>query len=329
MSTPRKQQEWTTAETDEVRRTTDLVNLIAGDVKLQRRGVEYAGLCPFHKETTPSFTVRPDKGFYHCFGCGAHGDAIGFLMRHRRMSFSEAMQFLTGRSAVDFRRPPVSPVEDAERSAAEEKKRLAKIEKARKIWHESQIALGTLVEKYLQSRGITLPPPVTLRFHPSLYHAPSNREYPAMIAAVQNAQNEVKGIHRTFIKPDGSGKAPVESAKMMLGDCYGGHVRFARAGDVLAVAEGIETALSVIQVRPDLPVWASMTLGNLGAPIPETVKRLIILADADNKDQAAAEKSMRLSASKLAIKGRDVRWCFPPAGMDFNDLLLKKKADKK
>lgn len=329
MNEPAKNIKWSPAEIDEVRRSTDIVQLIGGDVKLSKRGMEYAGLCPFHKETTPSFTVRPDKGFYHCFGCGAHGDAIGFLVQHRRMKFAEAMQYLTGQSAVDLRHPPVAPVEDMQRTADEEKKRLAKIEKAKKIWHESHPAIGTLVEKYLQSRGITLPPPVTLRFHPSLYHSISKREFPAMIAAVQNSQNEVKGIHRTFLKPDGSGKAQVESAKMMLGDCYGGHVRFARAGEVLAVAEGIETALSVMQVRPDLPVWASMTLGNLGAPIPETVKRLIILADADNKDQAAAEKNMRLSASKLALKGRDVRWCFPPAGMDFNDLLLKKKANKK
>jgi len=78
-------------------RCTDLFGLIeARGVELSKKGSEYVGLCPFHDERTPSFTVNQDKGFYHCFGCGAHGDAIDFLMQHEGMVFHEALQSIVG-----------------------------------------------------------------------------------------------------------------------------------------------------------------------------------------------------------------------------------------
>ena len=76
---------------DELRDRTALVDLIGRKVSLQRRGREHTGLCPFHKEKTPSFTVNEEKGFYHCFGCGQHGDAISFVMETESLSFPEAV----------------------------------------------------------------------------------------------------------------------------------------------------------------------------------------------------------------------------------------------
>jgi len=76
---------------DELRSRTSLSGLIGRRVKLVRRGREYAGLCPFHHEKTPSFYVVEDKSFFHCFGCGAHGDAIGFVMRADNLDFIEAI----------------------------------------------------------------------------------------------------------------------------------------------------------------------------------------------------------------------------------------------
>lgn len=67
-----------------------LVDLISADVSLKRKGKDFVGLCPFHAEKTPSFTVSPDKEFYHCFGCGAHGDAIDWLRKVRGLSYQEA-----------------------------------------------------------------------------------------------------------------------------------------------------------------------------------------------------------------------------------------------
>ena len=76
---------------DEIRTRVPLSDVVGKQVRLIRRGREFVGLCPFHKEKSPSFAVVEDKGFFHCFGCGAHGDVIGFLMRTENLSFPEAV----------------------------------------------------------------------------------------------------------------------------------------------------------------------------------------------------------------------------------------------
>lgn len=79
---------------DELKARVDLVTIVSRHVALTRRGREHQGLCPFHQEKTPSFTVNEQKGFYHCFGCGAHGTAIDFVMQHERMGFRDAVAAL-------------------------------------------------------------------------------------------------------------------------------------------------------------------------------------------------------------------------------------------
>src|SRR5918993_5674963 len=81
-----------TAFLDELRARTLLSAIIAPSVKLIRAGREWKACCPFHNEKTPSFTVNDDKAFFHCFGCGAHGDVIGFVMRAEGLSFPEAVE---------------------------------------------------------------------------------------------------------------------------------------------------------------------------------------------------------------------------------------------
>src|SRR6476620_5871630 len=85
---------------DEVRSRVSLADLVGRRVRLTRRGREQGGLCPFHNEKTPSFYVVEDKGFFHCFGCGAHGDAIGFLMRADNLDFIEAVERLAGEAGI-------------------------------------------------------------------------------------------------------------------------------------------------------------------------------------------------------------------------------------
>ena len=79
---------------DDVIARTDLVELINSRVPLKRSGKNYAACCPFHQEKTPSFTVSPQKQFYYCFGCGASGNAIGFLMDYDRLTFVDAVESL-------------------------------------------------------------------------------------------------------------------------------------------------------------------------------------------------------------------------------------------
>ncbi len=82
---------------DDLLARTDIVDIIDQYVPLKKGGANYMACCPFHKEKSPSFSVSPTKQFYHCFGCGAHGSAIGFVMEHQGLSFVEAVQMLADR----------------------------------------------------------------------------------------------------------------------------------------------------------------------------------------------------------------------------------------
>lgn len=97
-------------DTDALRERVDLVEIVGHYVKLKRAGKEYTGLCPFHNETSPSFTVHPVKGFVHCFGCGAHHDVFGFLQRITRNSFVEVCKMLARQTLAspspEIRRAP-------------------------------------------------------------------------------------------------------------------------------------------------------------------------------------------------------------------------------
>lgn len=104
---------------DRVRRETKVVELIGETVKLQRRGRSYVGLCPFHKEKTPSFHVNPERGFYHCFGCHESGDAIKFLQRVEGLDFHEAVRRLAERAGIEI----VDARSDAERKQQAELRR--------------------------------------------------------------------------------------------------------------------------------------------------------------------------------------------------------------
>jgi len=86
----------------EIRDRVDLVELVGGYVTLKRSGKNFLGLCPFHQEKTPSFNVSPDRGIYHCFGCGVTGDGIRFLMEHDNLSFQEALRNMAQRAGVDL-----------------------------------------------------------------------------------------------------------------------------------------------------------------------------------------------------------------------------------
>ena len=89
---------------DDVLARTDIVDIIDSHVSLRKGGKNYLGLCPFHDEKTPSFSVSPDKQFYHCFGCGANGTAISFLMDYNHMDFLDAIEELANKAGLEVPR---------------------------------------------------------------------------------------------------------------------------------------------------------------------------------------------------------------------------------
>jgi len=128
----------------------DVVELIGSRVPLKKQGKEFKACCPFHNEKTPSFTVVPDKQFYHCFGCGAHGTAIGFLMEYDRMSFLEAVEELAERVGMEL--PREAQPQGARSSATEAL--FNTLSRATQFYRQ-QLAQSERAREYLKRRGLT------------------------------------------------------------------------------------------------------------------------------------------------------------------------------
>jgi hypothetical protein len=192
-------------------------------------------------------------------------------------------------------------------------------EAARRLWRQSRPAPGAVVEIYLRSRGLDGAIPPTLRCLPQCWHAEAKQHLPAMLAAVTCwPGTRVVAVHRTFLQPDGSDKADVTPVKKSLGPCAGGAVRLAPAGPTLAIAEGVETALSV-QIATGMPAWAALSAAgfySLVLPDLPLAEHVLIAADADEPGLAAAYSA----AARWHTEGRRVRISAPRSG-DWNDAL--------
>src|SRR5271154_5392537 len=136
---------------DELRSRVSLADLVGKRVRLVRKGREHGGLCPFHNEKTPSFYVVEDKGFFHCFGCGAHGDAIGFVMRSENLDFIEAIERLAGLAGIAV--PQQTP---QEREKAQRQKTLLEALAAAAKFYEERLwsPSGARGREYLAARGL-------------------------------------------------------------------------------------------------------------------------------------------------------------------------------
>lgn len=155
---------------DTLRSRLPLSEIIGEKVKLTRKGREYHGLCPFHHEKTPSFTVNNEKEFYHCFGCGAHGDAIRFLTEIHKLTFMEAVKELATRAGLTV------PAEMAGHNEGPKENLTPLLEALREtnLWYQKNLAQGKFIEalRYIKSRGIR---PETLQkfelgYAPEGYH---------------------------------------------------------------------------------------------------------------------------------------------------------------
>jgi DNA primase len=138
---------------DELRARLSMSDIVGRKVSLKRKsGSEYAGLCPFHNEKTPSFTVNDKKGFYHCFGCGEHGDAVGFVMKTEGLSFPESVEKLA--REVGLQVPRATP---AERERAERAATLQEVVELAARWFQKQLRLpvGRHGLDYLRGRGLS------------------------------------------------------------------------------------------------------------------------------------------------------------------------------
>ena len=128
----------------------DLAELIGSRITLKKAGANYKACCPFHDEKTPSFNVRPDKGFYHCFGCGAHGDAISFVREFEGLGFTEAVEELAKRAGLEV------PYDRAAKQEMQQARTLTDaLEFANRFYHSALTSQqGGYARDYLKQRGL-------------------------------------------------------------------------------------------------------------------------------------------------------------------------------
>jgi hypothetical protein len=224
-----------------------------------------------------------------------------------------------GVSPGDYRAPDPSIL--AQREAEERADREKRARQAERLWQEAQPIAGTVAAHYLRDRMITCDLPGTLRFHPACWHGPTAKRYPAMVALVEGG--DAFAVHRTYLSPDGSGKAAIDRPKAMLGPTAGGAVRLTDGPSGLVVAEGIETALSLAcgLLSGPATIWAALsTSGMQSLRLPPSPGKLTIAPDGD----AAGKSAAHALAERATALGWQVSLLPAPDGRDWNDILAMK-----
>jgi putative DNA primase/helicase len=300
-------------------RMADLARDLVGADPSQRRRDEWR----FRGKGSLSIMVGGTKsGQWFDHEAGRGGDPIGLIAHLRRTPMREAFSWALGwlGEAPYDRASPTRETPKAAPTAPQPASRTADL--ARRIWQEAgpPDAPGSLLPTYLASRGLTLPTDAPLRFHPCAWR---NADYgppgPAMIAAMTvPASGEWSGVHVTYLAPSGAGKAAGDRSKIMLGNA--GVIRLVPDEEVslgLGLAEGIETALAVMQRAGWLPVWAAGSAGLIRSfPMLPGIEALTVFADADGAGMGAARECCR----RWADAGRDGVILAPPVG-DWDDAL--------
>ncbi len=258
--------------------------------------------CPAHADSTPSLSVRPGakRLLFHCFA-GCETKQVLAALRHLNLpaGCSLPAEFQTldgGRGTL--------------RAAAVQ------------LWSEARPLAGSPGESYLAIRGIS-ERSSELRFHPRTPHGrkPFTRFAPALIAAVRDDSGLV-GVHRTFLDGKTNRLAAIVPAKCALGRLGSGAVRLQPAGDVLGLAEGIETALSAAQLF-GIPCWAALGTERFRhVALPTSVSMLLLFLDQDAGGRRAEALVRSRLGEQVAIEAR-----YPPRnGDDWNDVLAREAA---
>jgi DNA primase len=293
-------------------------------VKLHRAGREYMGCCPFHPDKTPSLTIYADDRRFQCFGCGAQGDVIDFVMLAYGVKTREAIGMLDGGALreLEQQRAPAKPKADMRPVA-------------QRIVNESVPIEGTPAAAYLRWRGITMDLPHTLRFARlpppridgnGLLAANGSGLLPTLVAIVTDAAGELVGLQRTYLTEDGRKAATKVTetdrkpkVKYSLGNVIGGSVQIGPPTASMLVTEGLEDGLTLAQGL-GRSVWVAAGTSMMPQMTFAPVTRAVVIgADGDQAGGAAAMKA----AAAFEDLGLAVRIMRPtPPFKDFNAELM-------
>ena len=347
---------------DELRARSSLADVVGRKVSLKRRsGSEYAGLCPFHNEKTPSFTVNDKKGFFHCFGCGEHGDVVGFVMKTEGLTFPETVEKLA--REVNLPVPRATP---AERERAERVGTLQQVVEEAARWFQKQLRLpvGRQGLDYLRGRGLEDATIDDFR----LGFAPESRD--GLLGYLKREGVPIEKIVEAglAIQPEDRGREPYDRFRgrvmFVINDRRGRAIAF--GGRVMGVGEpkylnSPETPLfhkganlycldrarqAVTKDQPVIvaegymdvialhgagftgavaPLGTALTEGQL-AELWKLADEPYLCFDGDNAGKRAASRAAE-RALPLLRAGKSLRFLALPAGEDPDSLLRSRGAD--
>lgn len=347
---------------DELRVRAGVVQVVGKRVKLIKRGKEHTGLCPFHNEKTPSFTVNEEKGFFHCFGCQEHGSAIDFVMKIDGLSFPEAVERLAGEAGMQI---PIDTPEERQRS--EQRQTLIDVTEKATAWFERNLRMpeGRRALTYLKDRG--LDEQIIAKFR--LGFAPDTRGALKVTLARGNVPEDLMIGAGLLIRPDDPNRQPYDRFRgrvmFPITDRRGGVIAFggrilgegepkylnspetplfhkgrvlyglnqalgpARKSGQLIVAEGYMDVIALAQAGIDTavaPLGTALTedqIGELWRVAPEP----ILCFDGDKAGWNAASRAAE-RALPLLKPGFGLRFVTMPEGEDPDSLVKKSGAEK-
>ncbi len=348
---------------DDLLYRTDIVEIIDQRVKLKRSGKNYSACCPFHDEKTPSFTVSPEKQFYYCFGCGATGTAISFLMEYDRLGFVDAVESLAKTAGVEV---PKEERRDDDGRELQRKRSYTMLERAAHYYEEQlkNHPQRNYAVKYLQNRGLSgqiakayglgYAPPGwdNLLLRLSQNEADQKLLVDTGLTVEKNEENKRYDRFRNRIMfpiRDGRGRV-IGFGGRVLGDdkpkylnspetevfhkgreLYGIYEtrKYAKQLDFIIVVEGYMDVIALAQYG----LWNAVA--TLGTACGEEhlnlafrhVNEVIFCFDGDNAGRAAAKRAL-MSSLQAMQDGRQIRFLFLPEGQDPDSLVRQIGADR-
>jgi DNA primase len=331
----------------------DIVELIEPRVHLKRTGREYQACCPFHDEKTPSFTVSPQKQFYHCFGCGAHGSAIGFLMNYEGLEFVDAVEELARHAGLKVPRE----ASDKPRPAAG----LYEIMESAATWYQDQLRDSPEAIDYLKKRGLSgeISKEFGIGFAPAgwdnlLKHLGGDKQREELLARAGMLSQGNSGSYDKFRQRimfpihdrrgrvigfggralDDDGPKYLNSPETELfhkgRELYGLYLaRKSQAKlDRLIVVEGYMDVVALAQFgfRNCVATLGTATTGDQTELLFRAADEVIFCFDGDRAGRKAAWRALQAALPRLR-DGRQARFLFLPEGEDPDSMVRKDGAD--
>ena len=344
---------------DDLLARVDVVEVVGERVKLKKAGRNHAGLCPFHQEKSPSFTVSADKQFYHCFGCGAHGNALRFLMEYDKLRFPEAVEQLAGRLGLEVPREGA----DDPRAQARERKRkegVNLLELSASYFRERlKMPEGESARRYLADRGLSpevqqtfgigcapagweglkrhlsergIAESVQIEYGLLVHHEDSGRTYDRFRDRVMFPIRDIRGRTIAFggrvlgdAKPKylNSPETPVFHKGRELYGLYEARQADSRLERVVIVEGYMDVvALAQFGIRNAVATLGTSTSEEHLSRLFRMVGEVVFCFDGDRAGRQAATRALETVLPQM-IDGRQARFMFLPEGEDPDTLVRR------